>query len=72
MMEFLIPKTSIFFCNALSLDALISFDTRSPLVPRCVASSVDLPPGAAHKSRTLSSGSIGSVAAGRQALGSCR
>ena len=66
-----IPLTSIFFCNALTLDAEKSFDTKSPSPTRYEAACVDFPPGAAQRSSTLSPGTIPAAIAGVIAEGSC-
>ena len=67
-----IPNSSRFFNSALALELLISLDTRSPSPRSLAPSSVLLPPGAAHRSSTLSPGQTGRTAAGAMALGSCR
>ena len=67
---FFIPNSSTFFTNALALDALMSLLTSSPSPFSFAPSSVVFPPGAAHKSRTLSPGLTSSKAAGSMAEGS--
>ena len=65
------PDTSTFLRSALVRELLISLVIRSPSPASFDASSVDLPPGAAHISNTISPGSTGSTLAGVMALGSC-
>ena len=64
------PDTSTFFRSALVRELLISFVIRSPSPASFEASSVDLPPGAAHMSKTTSPGLTGRTLAGVMALGS--
>ena len=68
---FLIPIRSIFCDKIRLLCVLISFDTKSPLSPKYVASCVLFPPGAAHRSSTLIPGFGAKSAAADMALGSC-
>ena len=57
--EFSIPHSSRFRIRALALELLISLATSSPRPFRRLPSSVAFPPGAAHRSRTLSPGQPG-------------
>ena len=66
------PNISRFLRSAFARELLISLENRTPVPANFAASSVLLPPGAAHKSRTRSPGLIGSHAAGDIALGSCK
>ena len=68
---FFIPIRSMFCDKILLLCVFISFDTRSPLSPKYVESSVLFPPGAAQRSRTLMPGFGDKRAAADIALGSC-
>ena len=68
--EFGIPITSMFFRSAFTLEALMSFATRSPSPNSFAPSSVALPPGAAQRSSTRSPGPTGSLEAVVIALGS--
>ncbi len=65
------PATCRFFTSAAVLETLISLAISSPLPLSFDAIATDLPPGAAHKSSTLSPLPIGSMEAGSIALGSC-
>ena len=71
-MAFVVPNNSKFLSNAFALELLISLLTNTPVPFNLAASSVLFPPGAAHKSSTLSPSSIGSTLAGVIALGSCK
>ena len=64
------PNTSTFLRSALARELLISLVIRSHVLFNFAASSVDLPPGAAHISNTTSPSSIGRTFAGVMALGS--
>ena len=64
------PNTSTFLRSALARELLISLVISSPVLFNLAASSVDLPPGAAHISNTTSPSSIGRTFAGVMALGS--
>ena len=66
------PVSSRFLSKAKALEAEISFAYNKPVFESFPASSVAFPPGAAHKSRTLSPFSIGSLFAGSIADGSCK
>ena len=70
--QFEIPNSSMFRSSARTLEGEISFATKSPLPQRRSPSCVAFPPGAAHRSSTLSPGMTGRISAGAMALGSCR
>ena len=65
------PDSSKLYIKAFTLSWLISFATSKPSEFNLTPNLVLFPPGAAHKSSTLSPGLTSSICAGYIALGSC-
>ncbi len=71
IMTLLVPHFSKFSLNSFARLLDISFATSTPSFFSLLAIIVDLPPGAAHKSKTYSPGLISAMVAGYIADGSC-
>ena len=72
IIQFFAPNLSRFSPKAFILVGFISFDTNSPLLFNFDNIYVDFPPGAAHKSSTLSPSSIFNFGTTLIAEGSCK
>ena len=71
-MALVMPLISTFFKSAFARPALMSLEMSSPVPPSLAASWVVFPPGAAQISSTKSPSSMGIMAPGVMALGSCK